>query len=393
MDISRPDQSKQRLAAVKSLLQRILPEDAFFFDSSRYPITPGCYLMKDRRGVVIYIGKAKNLRDRLSSYFQARQRDPKIERMVRRVSAVEVILVNNEWESLVLENNLIKFYKPHFNARLKADDSGYFYIIQTAEKYPRLLPYMRNGYSKEIERIQGKAIEKRYGPYLSRRFRDILLEFVVDHHGIRTCSNLPRQACLRYEIRRCSGACELLISLEQYSTRLQEAAVFLSYDKVDVVEHTLSAMKQRMKAHAERLEFESAHRIYEKIEAIEKLRVKQIVERDLPYDQDVVCFDRGCALVMHLLKGAVLWFSMHHLAPSIPANLAQQQFLLQHYGHGGPQELIVNMEEYPPVFARTLNQKRQYPVRILRPDTEETANLMELCKRNLIYRLEDHPAN
>jgi len=377
----------QRLGGISAMISHILPDDAFFFDSYQYPVAPGCYLMKDRRGTVIYVGKAKNLRNRLASYFQARRREQKIERMVRRIRSVEVILVNNEWESLVLENNLIKFYQPYYNARLKADYSGYFYIVQTAEKYPRLLPYMRNGYNKEIERIPGSAIEQRYGPYFSRRFRDLLLEFVIDHFGIRTCIHLPKKVCLRYEIRRCCGICAGMLSAQAYHERLAEASVFLSYDRADIVEHTLSEMKRRMQAHANRLEFESAKRIYEKIEAMERLRVKQIVERHLPFDQDVICFAHGSVLVMHIQKGAVLSLSYYQLDMSLPDARAAETFLIQQYHHIAPQEIIVNLAIELSGLEKDLHLHGKNPTQIRQPDSEEETDLMALCKLNLDYRL------
>jgi excinuclease ABC subunit C len=389
MEADQEKQSIRRLDQLKTLLTHILPEDPFFFESSRYPLNPGCYLMKDQNGVVIYVGKAKNLRDRLSSYFHSQHREPRIAQMVRRVRMIEVILVNNEWESLVLENNLIKHYQPYFNARLKSIDSGYSYIIQTTEEFPRLLPYMRNGYSKELDQIQGKSIEKRYGPYLNRRFRDILLEFVVDYFGIRTCTMLPQRACLRYDIDRCTGACAGLVTAERYAARLEEAAVYLSYQKADMVDFTLGEMKRRMQAHANRLEFESAQRIRDQIHAMENIRVKQIVERDLAHDQDIVCFGEQAVLVMRLHKGAVVRLDGYKQEPSVGS---EEAFLLQQYQQKSPQEIIVNTEHDLSYVERAIHAKSGNLVKIMRVETEEAADLMELCQLNLNYRLKNQLA-
>jgi excinuclease ABC subunit C len=391
MEQNASERSRQRIEQVKEHLRRILPEDAFFFDSARYPAQPGCYLMKNRRGTVIYVGKAKNLRDRLSSYFHSNQRDARTEHMVRRVRDIEVILVNNEFESLVLENNLIKHYKPHYNARLKADDSGYFYIIQTTEKLPRLLPYMRSAYSKEIERIGGNAVNERYGPYLSRRFRDLLLEFVVDHFGIRTCSVVPKKVCLRYEIQRCCGVCAGLVTNAQYMERLAEAAVFLSYEKADRVEHTMELLRQHMQEHADRLEFESAQRIYDRIQAIEKLRLKQIVERDLTFDQDVLYFGEQDVLVMQLRKGAVLKFNWHQLERDVDTERMRKLYILRHYRQKSPRELIVNAGEMWGEIEQILSANNKKPVRIVKAITEEARDLMKLCQLNYDYRATYYP--
>jgi excinuclease ABC subunit C len=391
MEHNTSERSRQRIEQVKEHLRRILPEDAFYFDSARYPVQPGCYLMKNRRGIVIYVGKAKNLRDRLSSYFQSNHRDARTEQMVRRVRDIEVILVNNEFESLVLENNLIKHYKPHYNARLKADDSGYFYIIQTTEKYPRLLPYMRSAYSKEIERIGGNAVGRRFGPYLSRYFRDLLLEFVIDHFGIRTCSVLSKKTCLRYEIQRCCGVCEGLVTNAQYMERLAEAAVFLSYEKADRVEHTLELMRQHMQEHANRLEYESAQRIYDRIQAIEKLRLKQIVERDLTFDQDVLYFGEQDVLVMQLRKGAVLQLNWHKLERDIQSEHRPEVYLLNHYRQKSPRELIVNAGEFWTEIEQILSAKNRKPIRVVKAITEEDCDLMKLCQLNYDYRATYYP--
>jgi excinuclease ABC subunit C len=377
---------EKRVADVKAYWKRILPEDAFFFDSGLYPTNPGCYLMKDRRGTVIYVGKAKNLRDRLGSYFQSRHKDPKIVRMVQRVRSIEVILVNNELESLVLENNLIKLHKPHYNARLKDDDSGYYYIVQTTEVFPRLLPYTRNGYSKEIERIRGNAIERRFGPYLNRRFRDLLLEFVVDHFGFRTCAPLQKQSCLRHEIQRCCGVCIGWVSSEEYTARLEEAAVFLSYEKADIFEHTMQEMKRRMQAHADRLEFECAQRVYQKVEAMEKLRVKQIVECDLAYDQDVIWFGESSALVMRLVKGAVMRLDWHSLNISSGFNSVQEEFIRRWYCIKCPAEIIVNCNMSSPDVEEYLSSKNGYTVRITGARTVKYQELLDLCRLNYEYR-------
>jgi excinuclease ABC subunit C len=391
MEHYHSERAKQRIEQLQEHLRRILPEDAFLFDSAHYPAQPGCYLMKNRRGTVIYVGKAKNLRDRLSSYFHSNQLDARTEHMVRRVRDIEVILVNNEYESLVLENNLIKFYKPHYNARLKADDSGYFYIIQTTEKFPRLLPYMRSAYSKEIERIGSNAVHKRFGPFLSRRFRDLLLEFVVDHFGIRTCSMLPQKVCLRYEIHRCCGVCAGLVTNAQYMERLAEADVFLSYEKADRVEHTLKLMRQHMQEHADRLQYESAQHIYDRIQAIEKIRLKQIVERDLTFDQDVLYFGEQEVLVMQLRKGAVLQFNWHPLDRDIETERRPEAYLLRHYCQKSPRELIVNAGEFWSEIEQILCAKNRKPVRVMKALTEEDCNLMKLCQVNFDYRAKYYP--
>src|SRR5947209_19488500 len=110
---------------------------SFHFEPGRYPTSPGCYLMKDRSDAVLYVGKARNLRNRLRSYFQGKPEYARTQELAAQVGAIEVILVNTEAESLILENNLIKRYRPPYNRALMSDDTGYSYFVLTAEELPR----------------------------------------------------------------------------------------------------------------------------------------------------------------------------------------------------------------------------------------------------------------
>jgi excinuclease UvrABC nuclease subunit len=148
--------------------------------------------------------------------------------------------------------------------------------------------------------------------------------------------------------------------------RLAEAAVFLSYEKADRVEHTLELMRQHMQEHADRLEYESAQRIYDRIQAIEKLRLKQIVERDLTFDQDVLYFGEQNVLVMQLRKGAVLQFNWHLLDRDVETERRPKQYLLRHYRQKSPRELIVNAGEFLD-RDRTNTERKQQKTR---PDCE-----------------------
>ncbi|HEY3341386.1 MAG TPA: GIY-YIG nuclease family protein, partial [Anaerolineae bacterium] len=152
----------------------------FSFDARRYPAVPGCYLMKNGSGQVIYVGKAKNLRRRLCSYFSAAAYG-KTRRLAAHVRDIEVILVNNETESLILENNLIKRYKPVYNVMLMRDSSGYAYIVLTGERYPRCVIYRKNRANQTLEHIDEVTPSRRFGPYVSRRYRDALLNFVNEY--------------------------------------------------------------------------------------------------------------------------------------------------------------------------------------------------------------------
>ena len=347
------------------------------FDPQRYPTTPGCYLMKDAAGQIIYVGKAKDLRRRLASYFQPRRKDWKTERMVARIRDIEVILVNNEVESLVLENNLIKRHKPRFNRMLVPDNTGYSYIVLTQEPFPRLVPYRKNRINAELERGGGAAIEQRFGPYVSRRFRDVLLEFVNESFQLRTCATLPRRACLYYHMHQCSGPCEFVEAAQRYGQAVAQAVAFLSSrDHLGLIRE----MRQQMQQHAARLEFERAQRVRDQVEAMERVLQHQIVERDARHDQDVVYFGEGAAMVASLKRGALIDMSMQ------PVMRGEVEFLLARCERACPAEVVINRPPNRREVEAELKAGIGRAVKVTLPSRGVGRELLELCRINYEYR-------
>lgn len=356
----------------------------FDFDPQRYPTTPGCYLMWDAGGRVIYVGKAKNLRRRLASYFRPNQRrrtwrDHRMDRLAAAVAAIDVILVNNEMESLVLENNLIKHHHPRFNRMLMPEDTGYHYIVLTGEPLPRLLPYRKQRVNKALAATE---VEQRLGPYLSRESRDGLLTYVADHFGLRTCQPLATRVCLRYHLKACGGICERRVSVEEYAAAVQEALAFLARPHTNLV----ADMRVEMAACAERLEFERAQRIKEQMLALEATLRPQIVERDVDYDQDVVYFGPDAArraLVATIRKGALLAVALCPLDATVACTQACRDFLLARYGRSGPEEVLCNApEEAVAAFSVQDNKRR---VRV--PIASVEQDLLALCRLNYEYQV------
>ncbi|MGC9395059.1 MAG: GIY-YIG nuclease family protein [Anaerolineae bacterium] len=356
----------------------------FDFDPQSYPTTPGCYLMKDTGGRVIYVGKAKNLRRRLASYFRPNRRrrtgrDYRMSRLVASIATIDVILVRNAMESLVLENNLIKHYHPRFNRMLMPDDTGYHYIVLTGEPLPRLLPYRKLRINKALA---DKEVERRLGPYLTRESRDGLLTYVADHFGLRTCQPLGTRVCLRYHLRACGGVCEKRVSVDEYAAAVQAALTFLARPNVDLV----ADMRAEMAACAERLEFERAQRVKEQMLALEATLQPQIVERDVDYDQDVVYFGPDAArraLVATICKGALLDVALCSLDVSASYAQACRDFLTTRYARSGPEEVLCNApEEVMAAFAALVDKRRVYL-----PSSDVERGLLELCRLNYEYRI------
>jgi len=355
----------------------------FAFDPQLYPAEPGCYLLKDAHGQVLYVGKAKNLRRRLASYFRPGRKRRRTARLVAKIAEVEVILVNNETESLILENNLIKQHKPAYNSQFISDDSGYTYIALTAEAIPRFVPYRKNWVNKELEGLPGAAVERRFGPYVNRRFRDVLLEFVCDVHQLRVCKHMPRRACLSYHLGKCSGICEGQVTGDEYAASVDRAIVFLSRGQTGLIQ----AMKARMQDCAERLEFEKAQRIKGQVEALERLLEKQIVERDIKHDQDVIYFGEQKALVARLQHGVFQGLVLHDLDLALTHAEACAHFVLSQYERNSPHELIVSGLQNCAELQRALTATNQHRVRITEPRWGIKHELIKLCERNYAYRI------
>lgn len=318
----------------------------FQFEAGEYPERPGCYIMKNAEGRILYVGKAKNLRSRLRSYFQNRDQRRGIRQMVQDIASIEVVLVNNESESLLLENNLIKIHKPPYNRALKRDNSGYAYLQMTDERFPRLTEYYRD---RRLRTASGEGRdaawgkEHRFGPYRSARFRDAVLEFVTEHYKLRTCDKLPKRVCLLYHLGKCSGVCEGKITEEAYRETARQAAGLL----LNQGENLIAAMRAKMSEYAERLEFEKAGSMLHHLRILEEMPEKQIVDREGSIHQDVLYFGEDRVLIAKVQEGMLRDFQMHELERAYD-EVACDRFLVSRYGETeGPDELIVNKVSDP----------------------------------------------
>ena len=180
-------------------------------DLEALPHLPGCYLFKNEDGTVLYVGKAKDLKKRVSSYFQKRDHDPKTESLVQAARNLDFIVTNTEVEAFLLENTLIKKHWPRYNIALK-DSKRYACIHLTEEKFPRI-------------RLARKKIESGnfFGPFVSAKERDYIFEVVRKTFQLRTCKQMPKRACLRYHIAACSGPCIGAISMEEYGEKVKKS--------------------------------------------------------------------------------------------------------------------------------------------------------------------------
>lgn len=247
------------------------------------PEDPGVYLMKDKNGKVIYVGKAKILKNRVRQYFQNTENHaPKVRAMVSHVDSFEYILTDSELEALILECNLIKKHKPYYNILLK-DDKNYPYIKVTMnEDYPRI---------KFVRRME-KDGAKYFGPYSSGAAVREAIDLTCKLFKIPTCEiNLPRdlgkkRACINAQIGRCCAPCENMVSKEEYGERIKEACMFLGGGSNELLKKLTSEMEKA----SENLEFEQAASLRDKISGIKLMNKKQKIVSDKYSDEDIIGF-------------------------------------------------------------------------------------------------------
>lgn len=237
------------------------------------PLTPGVYFMKNAAGEIIYVGKSKKLKNRVSSYFQkSKNHSPKIEEMVKRIDSFDYITTDTELEALLLECEEIKRIKPQYNSQMKNDKKYPFIMINVEEDYPR--PEIC------LERFEDGALY--FGPFSSLSHVEAAIDGIIEYFGLRKCSSLSRlnsSLCLHYELSNCPGVCQKLISREAYHGRIIKVAEFLEgKDK-----ETLKNLKKLMEGCAERLDFEGAVKYRDYIEGMDyvvnKVRMLRQTER------------------------------------------------------------------------------------------------------------------
>ncbi|WP_058302464.1 GIY-YIG nuclease family protein [Gorillibacterium timonense] len=361
---------------------------AFHYQPRDYPTAPGCYLMKDASGTIIYVGKAKHLRNRLSSYFRG---TPKLERtrdLVAEVASIEVVLVHNEAESLFLENNLIKLHRPKYNRALKKDNSGYAYLKVTKERIPRLDLHFRvrrdlPGKLAAAGSGPGSGLNgsRMFGPYPNGKFRNALLEFVNEHYGLRSCQRMPKRVCLYYHLGKCCGICEGMVTREEYMERIAQAEQLLANKENELI----AELKRMMLEHAERLEFERAEGLRRQIASLEKLLVKQVVDRDSSIDQDVLYFGEKHVMIISLKEGMIRGMFFEPLQIGGEQSAAER-FLTDRYREQGPQELILSEARDLPKLKQALRTRGAEPVTLTVPRRGDKLRLLELCRQNYEFR-------
>lgn len=260
------------------------------------PASPGVYQYYDKNGKILYVGKAKNLKKRVSSYFNKNHDNFKTTSLVRKIAEVKHIVVETETDAFLLENNLIKKYQPRYNVMLK-DDKTYPWLCIKNERFPRVF----------LTRNVIKDGSEYYGPYPSMKTVKVLLDLIRDLYPLRTCNYVLSEenikarkfkVCLEYHLGNCLGPCEGLQTEEDYNANIEQIRQIIKGNFGD----SITRFKEKMQQYAETLEFEKAQEMKEKIEVLEKYQSKSIVVNPKINNVDVysIVSDPGYAYVNYL---------------------------------------------------------------------------------------------
>lgn len=289
------------------------------------PTGSGCYIMKDKQGNVIYVGKAKNLKRRVNSYFNRTQKNIKTENLVKNIYDFDYIVTNTEFDCLMLENNLIKKYKPRYNILLK-DDKNFPYIkINLKEDYPKL----------EITRKVLNDQAKYFGPYFAGVSAYQILDMANYAYNLRTCSGglkkMPARECINYAMGLCSAPCINKISKQEYRRNIDRAIEFLKGETKEVE----SILTSKMENASENLNFELAIKLREQLRSLDRLKQKYLTQFTNHENIDVINgYTDGvnaCISVLVLRNGKMLGCENFNLIQVQSLAEILPQFIMQYY--------------------------------------------------------------
>lgn len=356
------------------------------------PTSPGVYQFKNASGKIIYIGKAKNLKARVRTYFQSADRlDPKTARMVSHVADLDLLVTDSEIESLILEANLVHEYKPRYNVRLK-DDKHFPYIkITTNEPFPRVFV---------VRRLEQDGASY-FGPYTSAKSMRTTLQLLTRLFKIRTCNLVippPEgkryQVCLDYHIKRCGGPCEDLQSQEEYAELVNSVIMVLRGKSAQII----SDLEHKMQAASRDMAFEAAAEFRDQIQSLEKMKQRQSVDAGEVVDRDIISLARedsvAVAVVMQIREGVLIGRQDFHL--EVDSEDAEEiildSFVTQYY-HAQPNlpnELFLPLDiQDASLIEQWLRRIKGEKVTVVTPRIGQKSKLVGLAARNARLLLDE----
>ena len=355
----------------------------------KLPLSPGVYLHKDKSGNVIYVGKAKALKNRVSNYFQAEERlNPKTRQLVSKIDDFDIIVTETEFEALVLENSMIKKYKPKYNILLK-DDKGYPYVrLNVNADYPAFSVVSKPGHDGA----------RYFGPYPGRVAARRAIDTISETLHLKTCSRVfPRdigkdRPCLNLHLGRCCAPCTGKVSPEEYRGLIAQGASLFE-GNAKSLERELT---EKMQAASEELQFERAAMLRDRLRAVQKLGSRQHVVAGAFAELDVIAFVQGqtraCVCVLHYGGGALQdkEYTLFHLTESDPGEVLSA-FIKQYYAQRGavPKVVLLSHEiEEQEAVSDYLSSISERKVELATPQRGERRVLTRLAEKNASEEIE-----
>ena len=348
---------------------------------------PGVYRMIDRNGKVIYVGKAKNLKKRIASYFRKTGLSTRIISLVNNIHKIEVINTRTESEALLLENDLIKNLNPRYNILFR-DDKSYPYICLSNHAFPRLRVF------------RGKPDKRKgtfYGPFPSAGSIRYTINHVQRMFQLRNCEDSAltnrTRACLQYQIKRCTGPCVGHTDRESYQRQIEQAQMFLEGKSNQLIDQQIELME----GFAERLDFEQAAQVRDRIETLRRVTEKQFVT-NFDGDIDIIACalqqDRSCIQLFMIRNGTSLGNKPFYNRVKLDTDASGllEAFIMQHYSsHPAPPEIIVSHKlENRDLLAESLHQLNQSRVKIVHNVREKRRRALESAINNAKQALETY---
>ena len=351
------------------------------------PDKPGVYLMHDKDGKVIYVGKAVVLKNRVRSYFRnLASHTPKVRAMVAKIADIETIVTSSEVEALILECNLIKKYRPRYNIMLK-DDKSYPYLKVTLnEEFPRLY----------VTRRQMRDGAKYYGPYADAGAMHATVKLLRSMFPLRTCRTMnAERPCLNYHIKRCLAPCAGLVSKEEYGNMIKSVCMVLDGRTAELERD----LKRRMQEAADNYAFEEAARLRDQLQAVMRLNEQQKAVTGQDSDMDIIGFAKDmtgiCIQIFFVRKGKLLGRDNFFLQDD---GESEQEvitaFVKQYYNEASyiPREIALPVlpdAEEQAVIEQWLTEKAQRKAELVRPQRGVKKDLLQLANDNAVKLLEE----
>lgn len=349
------------------------------FDISKItiPSQPGVYLMKDKDDKVIYIGKAKNLRNRIRSYFLKNQ-NYKTEKLVEKIHDIEFILTDNEAEAFLLESNMIKRYRPVYNIELK-DQQRYTYLRLTNEQYPRLLVARR---TRSGEFIGGGQI---FGPFTYGSSKMLSVGLLRKTFKIRICKTLPKEACLEYHLGNCEAPCQFKEAGERYTHHVMELESILKGKQK--LEDFRQKLEKEMKDAIEAQHYERAKEIHETLQRLQNLHTKQKMEVARNYDEEYfgMKIDNQTAYVMSFRQVNGVIKDTNKFSFDLVGDNSFSNFLSQYYSTNPIPKFIITSEipDKREILEELFSKAAGFKVSIMVPRGGKRKEMIDLIMRNI----------